>query len=70
MRIRALAAAATLSAGLVLTGCGLEFPQPCDDLPKPSARDLQAAKDGYEVERDDGSDTCELTPSGKWELDD
>jgi len=58
-------------AGLALTTTAC-LPTPCADLSAPSPQDIEAAGNGYEVEREDSmGNTCELSRDGStWNVDD
>lgn len=51
MTIRSVLSVAALAGGLLLTGCGSGNP-PCEKLPNPSQAEIQAAREGAEVERE------------------
>jgi hypothetical protein len=61
--------AGTLSAALFSGGCGPRVNE-CSVLPKPHRVAVDAAKKGYEVEKDglNGTD-CQVTRSGVWRVD-
>lgn len=70
MKIKAMIASMALAAGaLTMTAC--DFPSACEGLTA-SAQDMEAAANGYEVEREDSmGNTCELSQDGNsWSVDD
>lgn len=50
-RSTAALSALAFTGALTLSGCG-EFDPPCEQLPDPSQAEMQAAREGAEVERE------------------
>lgn len=69
--MRNMIAGLALTASLLVAGTACDMPTPCEGLTV-SQQDVEAAGNGYEVEREDSmGNTCELSRDGQsWHVDD